>query len=220
RIAGDAPLLGHVLAVVAHRLAGAGFGDTREIGFQFAQAETLERGELLLRGLRARGLQQAPPQGLAVDDRHVGSGVAAATDANLDLPGRDLVADGDDRVERSAAGALEGDAGRQRRQSRRQRRFAADVPVAGVLDHRAHRDFAELLSVQPEFLDQRAKRAYRHAKVADVGVGRVLPAERDADTAEHGNGTTLLHRITSRTTWLPSHARPHACADRPALEQG
>jgi len=66
-----------------------------------------------------------------------------------------------------------------------------------VLDHRAHRHFAELLAVQAELLDQRAQRAHRHAEVADIGIRRVLPAERDADTAKDGDGTTVLHGLTS-----------------------
>ena len=64
-----------------------------------------------------------------------------------------------------------------------------------MLDHRTHRHFAELLAVQTEFLYQRAKRAHRHAEVADIGIGGVLPAERDADTAKDGDGTTMLHGL-------------------------
>jgi hypothetical protein len=79
--------------------------------------------------------------------------------------------------------------GCQRRQSGGQRGLAAEVPVAGMLDHRAHRDFAQLLAVQAELLDQRAEGADRHAEVADVRVGGVLAAERNTDAAEHGDGT-------------------------------
>ena len=93
--------------------------------------------------------------------------------------------------------------GRQRRQAGGQRGLAAEVPVAGVLDHRAHRDFAQLLAVQAELLDQRAQRAHRHAEVADVRVGRVLAAERNADAAEHGDGTGWTHRYTSRNGGQP-----------------
>lgn len=64
-----------------------------------------------------------------------------------------------------------------------------------MLDHRAHRDFAKLLAMQAVLLDQRAQRAHRHAEVADIGIGRVLPAERDADTTEDGNGTAVLHGL-------------------------
>ena len=63
-----------------------------------------------------------------------------------------------------------------------------------MLDHRAHRHFAQLLAVQAEFLDQRAQRAHRHAEVADIGIGRVLAAEGNADAAEDGDGTAMLHR--------------------------
>ena len=64
-----------------------------------------------------------------------------------------------------------------------------------MLDHRAHRHFAELLPVQAELLDQRAQRAHRHAEVADIGIRRVLPAERDADTTKDGDGTAVLHGL-------------------------
>jgi hypothetical protein len=67
----------------------------------------------------------------------------------------------------------------------------------------AHRHFAELLPVQAELLDQRAERAHRHAEVADVGVGRVLAAERDADAAEDGDGTALQHRLPRAARGMP-----------------
>jgi hypothetical protein len=124
-------------------------------------------------------------------------GIGAATDADVDLAGGDLVGDGNDRVERGAAGTLHGDARRQRRQAGGERGFAAEVPVAGMLDHRAHRDFAQLLPVQAELLDQRAERADRHAEVADVRVGGVLAAKRNTDAAEYGNGTDGSHRAPS-----------------------
>jgi hypothetical protein len=67
-----------------------------------------------------------------------------------------------------------------------------------MLDDRAHRHFAELLPMQSELLHQRTERAHRHAEVADVGIGRVLATEGDADAAEYGDRTALQHRITSR----------------------
>ncbi len=194
RFARDVPLARHVLAVLAHRLAGARFGHAGEIRLEFTQRKALERRKFLAERLGRRGLQQTPAQGLAVHDRHVRSGVRAATDANLDLPGRDLAGDVDDRVQRRAARALQGDAGRQRRQAGTQCGLAAQVPVRRMLDHRAHRHFAELLPVQAELLDQRAQRAHRHAEVAHIGIRRVLPAERDADAAKNGDRTTMQHR--------------------------
>ena len=53
RIARDVPLLGHVLAVVAHRLAGARLGHAGELGLEFAEVEALERGQLVARRLGA-----------------------------------------------------------------------------------------------------------------------------------------------------------------------
>src|SRR5690606_13192691 len=111
----------------------------------------------------------------------------------------------DDRIQRSPARALQGDARGQRRQPGRQRGLASQVPVRGVLDHRAHRDFAQLPPLQAVALDQRPERAHRHAEVADVGIGRVAAAERNADAAEHGDGTTLEHRYLAR----PARRRGH-----------
>src|SRR3546814_2413909 len=61
---------------------------TGEFGLQFSETETPERGDAIARGLRASGVQQAAAERLAVDDRHVGGGVAAAADTRLDQIGR------------------------------------------------------------------------------------------------------------------------------------
>lgn len=64
-----------------------------------------------------------------------------------------------------------------------------------MLDHRAHRDFAQLFAAEAEFLDQRAQGAHRQAKVADIRIRGVAPAKRDADPAENRNWTTVLHAL-------------------------
>ncbi len=197
RVARDVPFLGHVLAVVAHALAGARLGHARELGLELGELEAGgERADLVAGALGAVGGQQACTQLLAVDDRHVGGGVRTATDARFDLAQRDLVGHGDDAVQRSAAGALQGDARGQRRQAGGQRGLTAQVPVAGVLDHRTHRHFAQLLAVQAETFDQRAQRTDRHAEVADIRIRGVLAAERNADATEDGDGTSVGHGDT------------------------
>ena len=75
RFACDMPLPRHVLAVLAHRLAGTRFGHAGEIRLEFAKREALERRELLAEGFRRRRFEQAPAQRLAVHDRHVRRGV-------------------------------------------------------------------------------------------------------------------------------------------------
>ena len=65
-------------------------------------------------------------------------------------------------------------------------------------------DRPELLAMQSECLDQRTERADRHAEVADVGVGGVLPAEGNADATEDGDATAMQHVATSGTS--PSNA--------------
>ena len=184
--------------MLAHRLAGARLAHPGKLGLQFTQRKTVgETRETIHRGLGGGHRQQPAAERLTVDDRHIGRGVGAAADAGLDLPGGDLVGDGCDSVQRGAAGALHGDAGRQRRQARGQRGFAADIPVAAVLEHRAHRHFTELLAVQAEFFDHRAEGAHRHSKIADIGVGGILAAEGNTGAAKNGDGTTMQHRNTS-----------------------
>jgi hypothetical protein len=149
--------------------------------------------EPVLHGLRRIGRQQPPAQRLAIDDRDVRRGIAAAADTALDLAGGDLVADGDDRIQRSAARTLQGDARCQRRQARGQGCLASEVPVARMLDHRTHRHFAQALAMQAELLHQRPEGAHRHAEVADIRVGGVLAAEGDTDAAKDGDGATMQH---------------------------
>ena len=207
RLAVDLPFLGHVLAVLAHRLAGARLAHARQFRLQFLEREPVgEARQLVHRGLGRSHRQQPAAEFLAIDDRHVGGGVGAAADADLDLTSGNLVGDGDDGVQRGAAGALQGDTRRERRQARRQRGFATDVPVAAVLEHRAHRHFAQLLSVQTEFLDHRAEGPDRHSEVADIGVGRVLAAEGNAGATQNGDGTTMQHQ-TPRGDLVRRHGR-------------
>ena len=75
---------------------------------------------------------------------------------------------------------------------RRDRRgLTAQVPVAGVLDHRTHRHFAQLLAVQAETFDQRAQRTDRYAEVADIRIRGVLAAERTRTPPRMATGRAL-----------------------------
>src|SRR6185437_6997856 len=197
--AADLPLPGHLLAMVAHRLAGARFGHAGEGGFQFAEGEPAQRGlQFVERCLRTVHRQQALAQAGAVDDRHVAGGVRAGGDAGLDLAGGDLVGDDDGIVERGAAGARGGDARRGRRQPGTEQGLAREVPVRRVLDHRAQRHFAQFHAVQAEALDQGAQHFHRHAEVADVGVGRVVATERDAYAANDPDAPVrVFHALNS-----------------------
>ena len=197
RLARDLPLPGHRLAVLAHGLAGARLAHARELGLEFLEREALEGLEAGAGGARHVGVEQAAPQALAHHDRHVGRGVRAAADAGFDLPQGDLVRHHDHGVQAGAAGALQRDARRGGRQARRQRGLAAQVPVAAVLEHRAHGHFAQHFTVQLELLDQRAERLDRHAQVAHVVIRRVVAAEGDADAADDGDTTGGQHRLHS-----------------------
>jgi hypothetical protein len=61
-----------------------------------------------------------------------------------------------------------------------------------VLDHGAHGHFAQLDAMQAIAFHQRPKHLDRHAEIADIGVGGVVAAERDADAADH---TDALERV-------------------------
>ena len=63
-----------------------------------------------------------------------------------------------------------------------------------MLDDGADRDLAELESVQAVLLDQRPERLDHHAEVADVGVGRVVAAERNAHSAENRHAFDRSHK--------------------------
>ena len=224
RITRHVPLPGHVLAVLAHALAGARLGHAGEFGLEFGQPEALERGDPLLHRPGAVGRQQPPAQRPAIHDRHVGGGVRTAADAGLDLAQGDLVGHGDQRIQAGAAGALQGQPRGQRRQSGRQGRLAGQVPVGRVLDHRPHRHFAQLLAMQAEAFHQRAQGPHRHAQVAHVRIGGVLAAERDADAAKDGDGADGRHGMTSgwNHSWNPDciRSRMHnvQCSLRPVSQ--
>src|SRR3546814_6763341 len=55
---------------------------------------------------------------------------------------------------------------------------------------------AQHFTVQTEFLDQRAEGADRHTKVADIGIGGVVAAKRDAYTPKYRDRTTGPHAFT------------------------
>ncbi len=150
---------------------------------------SLKLKPLTAEGLGACHCQQPLLQLAPVHDRDVGRGIRAAGDAGLDLAQRDLVGDPDRGVEPGAAGALHGDAGGERRESRRQRHFAPEVPIGRMLDHGAERDLAQLHPAQPKALHQGADRLDRHAEVTDVGIDGVVAAERDADPADDAGAT-------------------------------
>src|SRR3546814_16776899 len=50
--------------------------------------------------------------------------------------------------------------------------------------------------MQTEFRDQRAEGADRHTKVADIGIGGVVVAKRDAYTPKYRDRTTGPHEFT------------------------
>ena len=77
-----------------------------------------------------------------------------------------------------AAGALQVVGRRLGMEALTERRFAREVPVARVLDHRAGGDFTELLVLQSEALDERGHRRGQHLLVARLHVRAVRARER------------------------------------------
>ena len=169
--AADAPFLGHQLAMLAHRKAGARFDDARRRRLEVAPACSLEPRRIRAPpGPAARAVERDAVQGSPVADRHVAGRVDAAGDAGLDFAQGDPLTDLDRSRETGAAGALDVVGGRVRVQTGAERGFARQIPVARMLDHRAGRDFAQLHASQPEALDQRRERRGQHFRVAGVDI--------------------------------------------------
>jgi len=80
---------------------------------------------------------------------------------------------------------------------RAEHRFARQVPVARVLDHRAGGDFPDLAFSEIEFIDKCSHGRREHGLVAGLHVGAVRARERDASAAEDGHpAQRACHRKT------------------------
>ena len=135
---------------------------------------------------------------------------APARDPCVDLPERDLVGDQHHRLQARAAGLLDVVGGRLGRQARAEHRFAREVAVARVLEHRPRGHLSEHLALQAEAVDQPVERRGQHVVVGGVRVGGVRPREGDAVAAQHGHATDAhdraLRASPGSTVWISSSA--------------
>jgi len=132
---------------------------------EIPRAQIADRAELVGPALAAREREHGALQVLAVGERHVARAVGAAGDGAVDLAAVDAVRELRHRREAGAAGALQVVRRRGRMQPRAERRFARQVPVARVLDHRARGDLADPLALQCKFFNQRLERRGEHVLI-------------------------------------------------------
>ncbi len=198
-LAGDAPILGHQLRVLAHGQARARLARGGRQRRQLGQRQALEGAEPHAEGLGVLRLDEALGKLLLEDDGRIRRGVGADGDAALDLARGDLGGDGAGRLQARAAGLLHGHAGRGGREPRIEHGLARKVPVARVGDDGAARHLVDVQAGEVVLLHETVEGRRHHVEVRLVGVERVGPAEGNADGADHGGlaQARLLHHAFS-----------------------
>ena len=213
--AADVPGLDHQLAALTHRQAGARFDHGGQHRLQVARPQSQPRLHAFAKTAAARAAQQALLKRPGIHHRRVAEVVDPGGNAGVDLAERNLVGDQDGRLQAGAAGALYVEPRRLRIQSGRQQRFACQVVVLGMLDHRAGDHIAEPLALQIEALDQRAQGCGQQLLVVGAGVGGVRACERGADPADDGYASgsgSDLHGMPLRVSLRVSATRPRPSA--------
>src|SRR3546814_2752117 len=115
------------------------------------------------------------------------------SDWSSDVCSSDL-ADGDQGLEAGATGDLHVHGGGARAQLGAQHDLADQVEVPGVLDHGATGNHAELLTLEPEALDEPVDGRGQHLLVGGFRIDSVRAGEGDAIAADDGNAKGLcLH---------------------------
>src|SRR5581483_1321804 len=198
----DAPLLRHLLAVLAHREPGPRLGDPGRRGLEILQGKARPGLEALGEAAPARAPQHDLLQLAAVGERDVARAVGAARDRALDLAERNAVRELQRSREARAAGALQVVGGRLRIEAAAERALACEVPVARVLDDRARRHLADPLALQRIFVHQEAKGRGQHVLVAELRIGAVGARERNTRAAEDRDATgELRHGAILGVSW-------------------
>jgi ribosomal protein L4 len=177
-LAADLPFLGHQLAVLAHRKPRPGLAGARRFRRKLGRRKPFKSSKFSLPA--AGALQVDEPLGeLPLEHhRHVGNGVRTAGDAAFDHARGDLRADAHRRLQAGSARLHHGDSGGGRRQLRAEDRFAGEVPVLGVGDHRAARHFIHVGAGEAEAVRQTVERRGHHVQIGQIGVSGVRAAER------------------------------------------
>ena len=164
------------------------------------QAQSEPRRETSGCGFAAITLEQELLKRPRIDHGRIADGVHARGDGAVDLPERDLVAENDRGLEAGAAGALQIEPGRFRRQPAAEHGLARQIPLARMLHDRAGGNLVHALALQAVALDHTAQRRGEHLLVADLCVRAVAACERNAYAADDGDTPRICsdqHTYTS-----------------------
>ena len=180
----DRKAAGHQFRALAHGQARARFDDARRHGLEKARSELQPRRESCAERLGPEARQQHLLIGTRIDNGCITGRVDSSGNARLDLPERNLVADGNRRFQARATGTLQVVCGCRRRQARRQHAFPGQVPLAGVLEYCAGSHLTQLHALQRESFHERGQRSGQHFLVARRRVGALRTRERYAHAAD------------------------------------
>ena len=198
-LAGQAELAGGDGRVVSHGKTGAGLTVVRLLRGQLGGADLADQLQAVGGGLRVVQLDQGLAQLIVNSQRCVGGGVHAAADAGLDAAQGDCVCNLHQGSQASTAGHLQVEGRGGGGQCGAEDGLAGQVEVAGVLQHGAGGDLAQLLALQAVACDQAIDGGGQHVLVRRVRVLLVGTGERDAVAAEDGDlaGCSVSHIFVS-----------------------
>ena len=187
-LARDGPTLGHHLAALAHRQAGARLGVARRLGLEGGGQTGAQKGlDPPACGLLAVGGQQGLAELLVQSDRRVRGGVHPAGDPDLDLAQGDLVGHEDGRLQPGAAGLTDVIGRGVVTDGGVQQTLARQGDVARQLQHRPRRHLAQPQPVQAVSVGQTLQRRRQHLLIGGLGIGGVGPGEGNAVAAQNGD---------------------------------
>src|SRR5204862_3725934 len=142
----DFPLLGHQLAVLAHRQARARLAHPGRDRLEVTRAQAEPGANASAERLAARTVTHDVRKRLAVDDRSVAGGIDAAGDCRFDFAAGDALRELHRRGQTGAAGALHIVRGRLRMKAGALCCFTREIPVARMLDDGAGGNFSQLFT--------------------------------------------------------------------------
>ena len=190
---GDAPAPGHEFAVLAHRQPGSGFCIARRLRGQFAKAEAFEGAQPAHEVPRLTQLHHAAGKAFLKHQWNIAGGIRACRNRAVDLPAGDAASQQHRGLQRSAAGHLQGGAGRSRGQGCAENRFPCQVPVPGMRGDGAGDDIVNLATSEIVLVDERLQRVGQHVQIAQLGISGIGAAERNSGSTNDGNATQSIH---------------------------
>ena len=191
----DLPFLGHQLAMLPHRKAGARFGVGGRAYRNIAQREAAQRACLAGERLFRAELRKPFGERALQLDRRIGHGVGAGGDGGIDLADRDFRRTAERRLQARAAGLRQRNARRILTKLRADDRFARQVEILGVGYDRAADHLVDVLALELIFLDEAVQRRRHEVEIGLVVIAGVASAKGCAHPADDGHlAHSLLHR--------------------------